>query len=46
MIASKELKEEISDLKKSAWKVFTMNVKGIFGNHRRLNYYKYWWYQT
>ena len=38
MMVSKEMEEQMSDLERNAWQVFTMIVEGFLGNHRRDDY--------
>ena len=38
MLASEDLEEQMSDLKRNAWQAFKMIVKGFHGNHRRDDY--------
>ena len=38
MLASEELKEQISDLERNAWQAFRMILQGFIGNHQRHDY--------
>ena len=38
MLASEELEEQMSDLKRNAWQAFRMIVEGFLGKHRRDDY--------